>query len=142
MSRRTALLLVGGLLASAALVVLTTVGGRPASDGSPEGYRLPRPAERAAPSAVRPVHQALHTLGKVCTGDADPTQATAVGPAVDVILRFARRNPDVRFPIHDEVGTVPSLLFVARDSVRQCAPQFIGRIDRLIPAEYRPGAVG
>ena len=140
MSRRTALLLIGGLLASAALVAMVTVVGRPSSDGSPEGYTLPRPAERAAPSAVRPVHQALHTLGKVCTEDADPVQATAVGPAVDVILRFARRNPDVRFPIHDEVGTTPSLLFVARDSVRQCAPRFIGRIERLIPLEYLPAA--
>lgn len=138
MSRRTALLLIGGLLASATLVVMVTVGGRPASDGSPEGYTLPRPAERAAPSAVRPVHQALHTLGKVCTEDADPVQATAVGSAVDVILRFARRNPDVRFPIHDEVGTTPSLLFVARDSVRTCAPWLTDRIERLVPPEYLP----
>ena len=142
MSRRTALLLLGGLLASVALVVMVSLEDQRVSDGETAGYTIPRPQERAAPSTVRPVHRALHTLGEDCTTAAGPEQVAATESAVKVILGFARRHPDVRFPVHEEVGTVPSLLYVTRESVRSCAPWFVGRIERLIPAEYLPGTAG
>ena len=143
-SRRADLLVLGVLLALAAsvLVVAASGGREPVAGDSPEGYALPRPETRAPFSAVRPVHRALHTPGEVCPPDADLDRSTAAESAVDVILRFARRQPDVRFPIHDEVDTTPSLLFVARDSVRSCAPWLTARIERLIPAEYLPEAAG
>ena len=103
---------------------------------SPQNLTMPRPEQTAPPSAVRPVHRALHALGRLCASEKRTGQAQLAQPPVTVIIAFARRYPNVSFPIHAETGTTLSLLFVARDSVRSCAPSLAARVERLIPSEY------
>lgn len=140
--RRTALLLLAVLVAAGALVlVLVGVIGWGSRDPatttqSSQTLTLPRPEQTAPPAAVRPIHRALHTLGSVCKPGDDTKQTSRARPPLEVILDFARRYPNVSFPIHDETGTTLSLLFVARDSVRSCAPTLMPRVERLIPSEY------
>lgn len=142
--RRTALLLLAALLAAGVLVLVLVGVIRWASPDSSlttqpsQNVILPQPEQTAPAAAVRPVHRALHTLGRVCKPGDDTNRTSQAEPSLAVILDFAHRYPNVRFPVHDETGTTLSLLFVARDSVRSCAPGLIPRVDRLIPSEYLP----
>lgn len=142
MTRPRALFLLAGLLASVslALVLVGVVGSasrdQPVTAQPSQNLTLPRPNETAPPAQVAEIHRALHTLGRVCRPGADTDQTSRAQQPVAVILDFARRHPNVSFPIHDETGTTLSLLFVARDSVRSCAPSLMARIERLIPSEY------
>lgn len=87
-------------------------------------------------AAVKPVHRALHTLGRVCRPGAVTDPASRARRPVAVILDFARQFPNVSFPVHDETGTTLSLLFVARNEVQSCAPALTARVERLIPPEF------
>lgn len=141
MSRSIALLVLAGSLAVVSLVlVLAGVVGQISKDQtgttqSPQNVTLPRPKEPAPAAAVEPIHRALHTLGRVCGPGAVADQASRARRPVTVILDFARRYPNVRFPVHDETGTTVSLLFVARNEVQTCAPALTPRVERLIPPE-------
>lgn len=142
MSRPTALLALAGSAAIVAVViVLVAVDGRSSQDPpvnmqSPRNVTIPRPEETAPAAAVKPIHRALHTLGKVCRPGAGTGQAAQARRPVSVILEFAREYPNVSFPLHDETGTTLSLLFVARNEVQSCAPALTAQVERLIPAEY------
>lgn len=144
MSRRTGLLVLIGSVAVVVLVLILIVGADrdspapPVTTPSSQNVAIPRPEETAPADAVRPVHRALHNLGRVCRrgGDTDTDQASRARRPVNVILAFARRFPNVSFPVHDETGTTLSLLFVARDEVQDCAPALTAQVERLIPAEY------
>lgn len=135
------LLLVALLAIGASAIFLVGVTGRASRDvattsqTSPD-YSLPTPAGTVPATVSQPVHRALHTLERTCARG-DGTERTArARPPLEVILDFARRNPDVSFPIHDETGTTLSLLFVARASLGSCAPGLVPRVERLIPAKY------
>lgn len=141
--RRTTALL--GLVGSVAIVLLVLLlvavvdrnaPDQPATTQPPQNVTIPRPKETAPAAAVQPVHEALHTLGRVCRPGAGADQASRARRPVDVILDFARQYPNVSFPQHDETGTTLSLLFVARNEVQSCAPALTARVERLIPAEY------
>ena len=142
MSRRTALLVLAGALAlvSLVLMVVATVGrnsaDQPGTAQPPQNVTIPRPEETAPTAAVKPVHRALHTLGRVCRPGAVTDQVSRARRPVAVILDFARRYPNVSFPVHDETGTTLSLLFVARSEVQSCAPALTARVERLIPPEF------
>lgn len=142
MSRSTALLVLTGSLVVVALIVLLAamVGQKPkdppGTKQSPQNVTLPRPEETAPANAVIPIHRALHTLGRVCRPGAVTDPASRARRPVAVILDFARRYPNVSFPVHDETGTTLSLLFVARDEVQSCAPSLTARVELLIPPEY------
>lgn len=142
MSRPTAVLVVAVSLGvvSLALILLAVVGprspDRPGATQSPQNVTIPRPEETAPAAAVKPVHRALHVLGRVCRPGASTDQASHAQRPVQVILTFARKYPNVSFPLHDETGTTLSLLFVARNEVQSCAPSLTARIERRIPAEY------
>ena len=143
MTRRpVALLAIAGSLALLVLAtVLAALVGRnspdqPATNPSPQNVTIPRPEQTAPADAVTPVHRALHELSRVCTPGGGTNQSFAARRPVTAILDFARRYPDVSFPLHDETGTTLSLLFVARHEVRSCAPALTERIDRLIPHDY------
>lgn len=144
MSRPTALLVLVGSVAVVLLVLILVVGvdrdspDQPVTTPSSHNVAIPRPEETAPADAVKPVHQALHSLGRVCRrgGDTDQASASRARGPVNVILAFARRFPNVSFPVHDETGTTLSLLFVARNEVQDCAPALTAQVERLIPAEY------
>lgn len=142
MSRRPAVLLLGGLLAgvllAVGLVALTDVidQDRPEDSAGSSRLAVPRPKQVAPVPAVRRLHSAVHTLGRSCKPRSSTEQTTRVRRSVGVIIEFARRYPAVRFRIDDENGTTLSLLFVARDAVRPCAPELVPSLDRLVPAEY------
>ena len=136
------LVLTGSLAAIALVLVLTTVIGRSPTNErlitpSPQNVTLPRPEATAPTAAVRPVHRALHALGRLCGSDAVSAEASSQARRpVMVILEFAHRYPNVSFPVHDETGTTLSLLFVARNEVRACAPMLAAQVERSIPPEY------
>lgn len=84
---------------------------------------------------VQGVHDALHDIDARCV----PGRAGASGLERDaeVILDFARRYPDARFPIDDETGRTLSLLMTAREGLRGCSPATAARIDAAVPPQYR-----
>lgn len=88
---------------------------------------------------VQQAHDALHDLGIWCTAQIGARGRSQLDSDVDVILGFARRNPDVRFPIDDETGGTLSLLLVARHSLRTCHPAAAARIDQVLPPDVREG---
>ena len=142
MNRPTALLVLAGSLGLVLLAaVLVALIGRDSPDQamstpSPQNITIPRPEAAAPAGSVKPVHRALHMLDRVCRPSGGTDQASRARRSVSVILDFARRFPNVSFPVHDETGTTLSLLFVARDEVQDCAPALAGRVERLIPPEY------
>ena len=142
MNRPTALLVLAGSLGLVTLAaVLVAIVGRdspdqPMSTPSRQNVTIPRPAQTAPAGAVEPVHRALHTLGRVCRAGGGSDKASEARRPVTLILDFARRFPNVSFPVHDETGTTLSLLFVARDEVQDCAPALTAQVERLIPPEY------
>ena len=109
---------------------------------SPPNLTIPRPQDTAPAAAVKPVHRALHTLGRLCRRGAVDAKATQARRPVMVILAFARQYPNVTFPLDDETGTTLSLLFVARNEVTSCAPALTALVERLIPPEFLPPPAG
>ena len=142
MNRRRARLVLAGSLGLFVLgAVLVALVGRDSPDRplitpSPQNVTIPRPEETAPAGAVQTIHRALHTLGRVCRSGGRTDQASEARRPVTVILDFARRYPDVSFPVHDETGTTLSLLFVARKEVQDCAPALTAQVELLIPPEY------
>lgn len=135
------LVLAGSLVVVLLVVVLMAVLGRnlpdqPGTAQPPENVTIPRPEETASAAAVKLIHRALHTLGRVCRPVAGTDHAAQALQPVTVILAFSRQYPNVSFPLHDETGTTLSLLFVARHEVQSCAPALVAGVERLIPPEY------
>lgn len=97
----------------------------------------PRPDKTAPKYAVPRVHRALHALGRICKPDDTANRASQVRPHVETILDFARRYPEVSFPIDDETGTTVTLLFVTRDSLRTCGPSLVERVNQALPPQYQ-----
>ena len=83
------------------------------------------------------VHDALHDLDARCTRASTPGATQAIAHDTDVIVAFSERYPDAVFPIDDETGRTLSLLLVARQSLRRCAPYLVSRIDALLPFDLR-----
>lgn len=88
---------------------------------------------------VQQVHDALHDFDTWCTAQIGARGRRQLDGDVDVILAFARRNPDVRFPIDDETGSTLSLLLVARHALRTCHPAAAARVDQVLPQDVRGG---
>ena len=122
------------------LVLVTAVGrsspDQPGTKQPAQNVTIPRPEETAPEAAVKAIHRALHTLGRVCRPDAGTDQTSRARRPVTVILAFAREYPKVSFPLHDETGTTLSLLYVARNEVQSCAPALTARVEQFIPREY------
>ncbi len=98
-----------------------------------------RGAEQAPSAAeVRRIHATLHAIDRVCTGG-------RVGPGARRLLeldarmfaRFARAYPQAQFRIDDEDARSVSLLLVAREALRGCAPQAAAIVDRALPQNMR-----
>lgn len=107
--------------------------------GTPQGHSvgLPEPTSTLTAQQARPVHNALHDLGRACRRRPGPAHSEVLR-ALRVIADFAKAHPRARFPIDDESGSSMTLLFVVRDELLSCAPSLVTRVDRLIPTEYRP----
>lgn len=88
---------------------------------------------------VQQVHDALHDFASWCTAQIGARGRRQLDRDVDVILAFARRNPDVRFPIDDETGSTLSLLLVARHALRTCHPAAAARVEQVLPRDVRSG---
>lgn len=102
--------------------------------GTPSGtrsYSTPPPPD------VQQVHDVLHDFDRWCTPQADDRARRHLARGVELIVNFARRHPDARFPIDDETGTTLSLLLVARNELRDCAPAAALAADRALPTEIR-----
>lgn len=126
--------------AALGLVAAAVVGGsgreaRPAIvAGTPSGtrsYSTPPPRD------VQQVHAVLHDFDRWCTPQADARARQRLARGAEVIVSFARRHPAARFGIDDETGTTVSLLLVARNELRVCAPAAAASADRALPAEIR-----
>lgn len=104
--------------------------------GSPTPM-APRPEEQAPKNESRRVHRALHAIGRICESGDTSERTALVRPQIETILGFARRFPDVSFPIDDETGSTVALLIVTRDGVRTCAPSLMGKVNGALPPEYQ-----
>lgn len=126
-----------GLVAAAVAAVVDGSGRetRPAIvAGTPSGtrsYSTPPPRD------VKQVHDVLHAFDRWCTPQADARARQRLARGAEVIVSFARRHPDARFRIDDETGTTVSLLLVARNELRVCAPAAAASADRALPAKIR-----
>ena len=145
--RRPALLIValGALvLAAVALAGLALWPPSREAQSSSAPARLHRPPPTASFSPVpvpeiEAVHGALHGLGTACAEA--PTPAGDAHARIDrhvaVLLEFARRYPQARFPIDDESGTSLSLLLVVRQELEDCDPVHLPEVERLLPPRFR-----
>ena len=87
---------------------------------------------------VSRVHAALHDIGARCGPTAaDPATQQYLAADAEVIVTFAERYPDAVFTVDDEAGRSLSLLLVARDELRICAPAASRRADVALPAQFR-----
>lgn len=102
-------------------------------------------AARGGESAAQPtaaevgeVHAILHRLDRTCARSGRSPQARKeLDRNVGTILAFARAYPEARFTIDDESGTALSLLLVAREATRPCAPAASRRLDSALPQRFR-----
>jgi len=83
------------------------------------------------------VHRALHDIGEKCSASAEDVKRPDVGSSVRVILGFARKYPEGRFPIDDETGSALSLLLVTKDELDTCSPRHAARVARELPPDLR-----
>ena len=97
----------------------------------------PRPKSQAPKDEAQRVHLALHAIGRICESVGTTNRTALVRPHIDTILDFARRFPNVSFPVDDETGATVSLLIVARDGVRTCAPSLVDTINSALPKQYQ-----
>lgn len=120
------------IAAAAVVVVLLALGGVWAATGGGGGAEVPSAAD------IRRVHDALHTIDKVCA-------RSRIGPATRRLLerdarmfaRFAAAYPRAQFRIDDEEARARSLLLVARQTLERCDPRAAVIVDRALPAETR-----
>jgi hypothetical protein len=128
----------GGMVA--ALVLLEPPAAESPPLSGPEATVAASPTMSAAPvRAVRMVHHTLHALNQTCQPHTKHRlrRATREGRT---ILRFAKRYPAARFPIHDETGTAVELLMVTREALRTCAPTLVPTINTELPRRFQdPG---
>lgn len=90
------------------------------------------PTSSATPVDVQEIHDALHDIGAECL-KTEPS-VDIIRSDVDLIIAFAARYPVGRFPIDDETATASSLLLIAREAVKMCAPAEMQRIDAALEA--------
>ncbi len=121
----------------AAAVLIAVLG--PHYSGGPAGTAA-APSSTATPlmlsaAEVQGVHDVLHDIDARC----QPRRpgGNALERDAEMILGFAQRYPDARFPIDDETGRTLSLLLTARRGLQVCAPAAAARIDRALPPNYR-----
>lgn len=91
----------------------------------------------APPDEVQRVHDVLHDLDRWCKPGAGAGARRQLERDAGVIVSFAGRFPNSRFPIHDEFGTPLSLLLVARNELRVCSPAAAAIADRALPSKIR-----
>lgn len=128
---------VAAALTVVAAVLIAALGPRD-SAGQPSSALAPNSRAAAVvvtASDVQRVHEALHDIDARCSlgrpGGGDLEHDAGV------ILDFAQRYPDARFPIDDETGRTLSLLMTAREGLDGCAPAVAARIDAALPPQYR-----
>ena len=88
------------------------------------------PSSTAPPADVQVVHDALHDIGAECLKSSPDFAMITMN--VDSIIAFTERYPVGRFPIDDETATAVSLLVVAREATKDCAPTEATRLAALI----------
>lgn len=96
-----------------------------------------RAAEPTA-TEVREIHAILHRLERTCAQSRrSPTARRQLDRDVATILAFADAYPEARFQVDDESGSALSLLLVAREATRPCAPASSRRLDAALPERLR-----
>jgi hypothetical protein len=121
------------VIVALALLVATLValGAIFAARGD-EGAAQPTAAE------VRDLHVILHRLESTCERSRRSSATRSqLNRDVGQILAFARAYPEARFQIDDESGKALSVLLVAREATRHCAPDASRRLDRALPEQFR-----
>jgi hypothetical protein len=113
----------------------------PAATVAVPSAQAPGPASTPPAAEVQRIHDALHNMDTWCTAGAVNRSQPEIERAVDLILSFAQRHPQARFPIDDETGSTLSLLLTTRQELRTCAPTAATRVDRALPPEFQ-GAPG
>lgn len=97
----------------------------------------------AQPTAaeVREIHMILHRLETTCAQSGrSPAARGQLDGDVATIVAFADTYPEARFQVDDESGSALSLLLVAREATRQCAPAASRTLDDVLPERLRTGA--
>lgn len=89
---------------------------------------------------MQQLHNALHDIGTRCKTGAGTSAQRQLTQDVDIILAFARRHPDARFPIDDETARSLSVLIAVREDLRGCAPRLSAQVNRGLPPQYRAPA--
>lgn len=133
-----------GVLAAIAVVLWLASQPGPDESGAPRGLDgtsasspAAEPASKASEREVERLHQTLHSVARECQKPETIRSFLRIDRDVDIILRFAHRYPEGRFPIDDETGNALSLLFATRDDLRTCAPAAAARINQAMPLEFR-----
>lgn len=135
-----AAVVVAGMVAAVVMIAISyRQPSRVSDDGPPPLASVPT-ANTPAQAEVQPIHDALHDIAARCRPGAVADDPARVTRDTDVIRSFARRHPDVAFPIDDERGTTLSLLLVTRQALADCSPALAAAVDEELPTEYRSGS--
>ncbi len=123
------------LAAAALMLVLLAFGGVLAAVESDGGSRT---ASAPGTAEIRRIHATLHAIDRVCTrAHIDPATRRLLERDARMFARFARTYPQARFQIDDEDARPVSMLLVAREALRRCAPGAAAIVDAALPANMR-----
>lgn len=137
--------LLAPLLPATALLVALTACGTSGRSEAPKD-RGPAAARVAAggpnQGEKRQISAALNAAGSACLGRARlaPAGRDRAERAVATLVRFYRKYPRQEFRLPEggaESAHMLSVLLVARDKLRRCAPEAVAAIDRALPASVR-----
>lgn len=131
---------VAGATAALTVVAALLIAALGPRDGGGQASRAGTQSSATAPvflstSDVQGVHDALHDIDYRC--GPGRSGGSEVERDAEVILDFAQRYPDARFPVDDETGRTLSLLMTARQGLGGCSPAIAARIDGALPPRYR-----
>lgn len=106
--------------------------------GAVVGPRLGETAAQPTAAEADDVHAILHRLERTCARSGrSPAARAQLDRDVATILAFARAYPEAQFQIDDETGRTLSLLLVAREATRRCAPQASARLNAALPERFQ-----
>lgn len=101
--------------------------------------RLPQPTVNAPSRVAKAAAKALGALDAACKLPSARRPARALDIPLAVVKRIAVRYPRQGLTIEGQATSTLGMLVVVRDELVACAPERLGELEGLLPADYVGG---